>query len=248
MSTLVMKLHKEGVQYEYEIHRAPEGHFAMWRCSTCGSTGGTTAAYRIQDQALAAAKRSINGHHRQIHASPPNCDLTALVYCSRAIEVFDESLLRDLERESAEKNQRLDITGYLHYDASSELFIQFLEGPQFAVEELMEAISVDPRHRILSLLWVASAERDAALIQAREGASATNGGDLSETSLESSERLFPDWRMKYVGRPDFRALNLEETLNTILIAVRVPSPCGEQVCRAVADLCAQLSGRTSPKS
>lgn len=242
-----MKLRKEGVQYEYEIHRAPEGHFAMWRCSTCGSTGGTTAAYRIQDQALAAAKRSINGHHRQIHASPPNCDLTALVYCSRAIEVFDESLLRDLERESAEKNQRLDITGYLHYDASSELFFQFLEGPQFAVEEVMESISNDPRHRILSLLWLTSGERDAVLTQGREAAAA-NGGDLSETSPEPSERLFPDWRMKCVGRPDFRALNLEETLNTILIAVRVPSPCGEQVCRAVVDLCAQLSGRTSPKS
>lgn len=243
MSNQIYKLYKDGTEYEYEIHRAPQGCFAMWRCIECRSAGGSTAVYDSRDHALQAVRRLIAGHHRQEHSLLVDQDLTALLYCSRAVEVFDESMLRKLERESEQKNKRLEITGYLHYDASSELFFQFLEGPRFALDELMESITFDPRHRILSSFRFTPAEREAALTIAREDGSLISKRDLSLKLFESSDRLFPHWRMKWIPRADFRALSLEETLNTVLLAVRDPYPPGQAFYRAVVELCFQLSSR-----
>lgn len=199
--------------------------------------------FELREEALPAAQHAISGHHRQCHSSQPDRDLVALVYCSRATVVFDEQLLRDLETQSSERNQRLDVTGYLHYDAASESFFQFLEGPRRAVEELMDEIASDPRHQVLSLHWITASERYAAIGRVSEFAAQLEVDDRSEPAIHDLTRLFSDWRMKCVSRQDLRPLNLEQTLNIVLIAMRWPAAGGEGVCRPVAELCKELSKR-----
>lgn len=246
MGVQLQKFWKDEAAYEFQTYNKDDGYLIMWRCRTCGSAGGTTRVFNSKTAVLAAAQRLISGHHRASHSPQAERDLAALVYCSRAVGIFDQQKLQELERTSAEKNGRLEITGYLHHDAASESFFQFLEGPRWAVEELMGSIQSDPRHQVLSLHWIAATERHSALDSAGESAALSGGAKEVTLPLDVPTRLFPEWRMKCVGRQDFRSLNLEQTLNVILISMRAPAAGGDQVCRSIVELCTQLSLRISP--
>lgn len=52
--------------------------------------------------------------------------------------------------EARERNRRLDLTGYLHYEDGS--FYQWLEGPPGPLAEVATLIERDPRHRDLRYL------------------------------------------------------------------------------------------------
>lgn len=91
-----------------------------------------------------------------------------LAYSSAAtVPLSDEDLQRLVEI-SRENNARADVTGILLFYEDS--FLQLLEGPLVAVNELYDRIGEDPRHRCLRLLC---------------------------RSLVS-ERMFPDWSMGFV--------------------------------------------------
>lgn len=241
----INRFRKDDAEYSFETHRVPKGYTITWTCCTCGTNGGLSRIFELQEDALPMVQHAINGHHRQRHAPPADRELVALVYCSRATIVFDEQTLRDLETKSSDKNQRLDVTGYLHYDAASESFFQFLEGPRSAVEELMAEIDSDSRHQILSLHWITALERCAAIGRASELAMQKDAVDTPEPEIHDLTRLFPDWSMRCVSRQDFRSLNLEQTLNVILVAIRAPDARGERVYQSVSELCNELSKRVS---
>ncbi len=85
--------------------------------------------------------------------------LFRLAYTStyRAGRVDSElSALRAILSVSRKNNEAADVTGYLIFDGDS--FIQVLEGPRAALEATMARISVDDRHRDVSVLGTQPAE------------------------------------------------------------------------------------------
>lgn len=96
-----------------------------------------------------------------------NLSMRALVYRSQQKHRFSQRELNELVAHAAAKNQRLGVTGYLCYRQG--LFLQYLEGPAEALEDLMHVISQDPRHEVEMTVWI-----DEAL----------------------DDRRFPDWSMR----------------------------------------------------
>ena len=66
-----------------------------------------------------------------------------VIYISRPTH-FDHLVVDDILTKSRAKNPAAGITGNLIYHA--DLFLQLLEGPQSAVNELYEKILADNRH------------------------------------------------------------------------------------------------------
>lgn len=78
-----------------------------------------------------------------------------LLYRSLASHLGQAEIL-DILRKSQAKNQRQKISGILLYRHGE--FLQFIEGPASAVNELFETISKDPRHHDLVLIDKRDAE------------------------------------------------------------------------------------------
>lgn len=93
-------------------------------------------------------------------------DLIHIVYVSFSDKKLSESELDDLLG-IRKRNKEQKITGLLLY--KDESFIQLIEGPKKAIQDLFERIKVDPRHSNIVLL-------------------------LEEKILK---RAFPDWSMGY---------------------------------------------------
>jgi len=71
-------------------------------------------------------------------------NVTQLLYCSRKTRALDELQLRQMVEQAARHNGAAGISGTLL--AGGGLFLQLLEGPQRAVDELWERIQADRRH------------------------------------------------------------------------------------------------------
>lgn len=85
--------------------------------------------------------------------------MLSVVYVSSATAPFSEAELVELLAHSREKNRRLDVTGMLLYHDGN--FIQVLEGPAGAVQQLYDTIGADPRHRgVIRLLTRNIEERE----------------------------------------------------------------------------------------
>jgi hypothetical protein len=84
-----------------------------------------------------------------------------------------DRVLRDILDVARRNNARLNVTGALMFNSSC--FLQVLEGPRGAVENLFRSIQRDVRHRDVTL--------------------------LSFTAV--AERAFGHWSMAFVGAQDF---------------------------------------------
>ncbi|PUA81229.1 BLUF domain-containing protein [Nocardioides currus] len=73
-----------------------------------------------------------------------------LTYISSATTLMAVPDLVDLLEQIRPKNHALGLTGMLVYSGGG--IIQALEGPRRAVDEVFEAIEVDPRHRDVTVL------------------------------------------------------------------------------------------------
>ena len=105
--------------------------------------------------------------------------LVAKTYLSQSkLDWTDEAIDELLER-SKRNNATRKITGAMIY--ANGYFMQLIEGPQIAVDELYSAIEADPRHEVLSLLH----------------------------NQEIKDRHFSDWAMEYRDSDDLgeRALD-----------------------------------------
>lgn len=71
--------------------------------------------------------------------------LMRLIYRSDATQPVDRKMLRDIESTSQQYNQAHEITGLLV--ATDHQFLQVLEGPREALNQLYLRIVQDPRHR-----------------------------------------------------------------------------------------------------
>ena len=98
--------------------------------------------------------------------------LVAKTYLSQSkLDWTDEAIDELLER-SKRNNATRKITGAMIY--ANGYFMQLIEGPQIAVDELYSAIEADPRHEVLSLLH----------------------------KQEIKDRHFSDWAMEYRDSDD----------------------------------------------
>lgn len=73
--------------------------------------------------------------------------MKSILYASNSTVEFLPTQLEALETEAYESNLILGISGYLYFEDST--FIQYIEGPDRALDELFARISADQRHRII---------------------------------------------------------------------------------------------------
>jgi len=112
--------------------------------------------------------------------------LKRIKYISRFARPLDREDIEEIGRQSAANNERHGITGVLL--SGGGIFLQILEGPPEAVDEVFHSITADDRHQDVLLL-------------------------TSQDDVET--RLFPDWAMKRVIL-DTDATSHMESLTTML--------------------------------
>ena len=97
--------------------------------------------------------------------------VTSLIYVSRKTLPAPKNAeaINDILLVSRERNKLLQVTGALF--SASNTFAQFIEGPKLAIDQLMESISRDARHRDVKVVSV----------------------------KDDVPRKFPDWTMAYSG-------------------------------------------------
>lgn len=84
-------------------------------------------------------------------------DVESRVYLSRAALPFDVVTLQQLADRSSVANVRADVTGFLTYRDGS--FVQYLEGPTTALDNLLVKIVADRRHEVVRLEPMGSGPR-----------------------------------------------------------------------------------------
>lgn len=78
-------------------------------------------------------------------------DLYEVIYLSTRSEgLTDQVIVDEIVLPSGIKNRHLDITGCLWF--SDERFLQILEGPREAVEQVYDAIMADDRHHAIATI------------------------------------------------------------------------------------------------
>lgn len=86
-----------------------------------------------------------------VASSPTRTEsLQSLVYSSVAVHPFSDAELDALLLQARSRNDALGVTGMLSYRNGS--FVQFLEGSEAHLAELMSDIEADPRHRDIRIL------------------------------------------------------------------------------------------------
>ena len=113
--------------------------------------------------------------------------MRGVVYVSEALVYFDNMALESLAAQAAALNFDRGITGYLYFE--KDRFVQYIEGDDDTIEELMEVISRDKRHRVLHT--------------------------VVEHDLE--ERRFPSWHMRQLHRKELLDVKLEHLLTDYLV-------------------------------
>jgi hypothetical protein len=82
--------------------------------------------------------------------SPDPTTLMQTIYVSSATKLFDEAALLELLRKARGRNALVGVTGMLLYRDGN--FMQVLEGPASALDEVLARIERDPRHHGLLVL------------------------------------------------------------------------------------------------
>lgn len=137
----------------------------------------------------------------------------ALVYSSRALTSFNEDALNDLAVAAAAKNARLDVTGMLYFNAGSQAFFQYLEGPLDPLDDLMARIRVDERHHVEHELRLPP----------------------------GSDRLFPGWHMRRLIERDLSAIRLEDVALQVMSSLAVRAFDESVAVERIRSICLQLS-------
>lgn len=73
-----------------------------------------------------------------------------LLYRSTATPGLTEAGMRKILATARERNQKLGLTGCLHYEDG--LFFQWLEGPSGSLQQVLDAIRADGRHDHVDIL------------------------------------------------------------------------------------------------
>ncbi len=105
-----------------------------------------------------------------------------ILYRSVASDDFRSDDLFKVIEVSARNNPERDVTGFLLYKAGR--FLQFIEGPQENLGQLLSQLAKDPRHRDVEVL----------------------------VDTPASRRCFPRWRMQRIGSDDQAIAGLTDAM------------------------------------
>lgn len=83
--------------------------------------------------------------------------MIAIACYSKATVPFDQSMLNALHDAEVKSNRQLGLTGYLSWKNGH--FFQYLEGPENAVDEILQEIKKDSRHAVLTTLQLGSIDK-----------------------------------------------------------------------------------------
>ena len=83
-------------------------------------------------------------------------NLVQIIYASRTCRSLDQGEIIDILRKSQAKNQKNKISGLLLY--CNGQFLQLIEGPEKAVNELFDTISNDSRHNGIEIIHKTNVE------------------------------------------------------------------------------------------
>ena len=108
--------------------------------------------------------------------------MKTVLYISEALHTFTAQELKELSFSSTLKNKSKEISGYLYY--KDKHFLQYVEGDEQYINELINTIKTDPRHRFIMA--------------------------IEENSLD--DRRFPDWGMKSIAEVMFNNSVVETTI------------------------------------
>lgn len=108
--------------------------------------------------------------------------MKTVLYISEALHTFTAQELKELSFSSTLKNKSKGISGYLYY--KDKHFLQYVEGDEQYINELINTIKTDPRHRFIMA--------------------------IEENSLD--DRRFPDWGMKSIAEVMFNNSVVETTI------------------------------------
>jgi len=128
-------------------------------------------------------------------------------YMSKFAKSFTTKEIEDLAVQSAKHNKENDITGVLM--ASGDLFFQIIEGPDDKIDQLVERIVNDTRHKEVIILNNLS-------------------GDFS--------RLFPDWSMRQIILTEEVSIEnnaLKAIMETLFIQQRLTENLTQMLERSV---------------
>ncbi|MDP3280367.1 MAG: BLUF domain-containing protein [Nitrosomonas sp.] len=118
---------------------------------------------------MSKAIRNLRDFQPDTSLTDTSLGLKRLVYVSKLSLPLNQKEILEIGRKASLNNQKIDVTGILI--GVGDYFFQILEGEEATINQLVEKISRDPRHRDVTIL---SAETDC------------------------EERLFSDWNMKAV--------------------------------------------------
>lgn len=82
--------------------------------------------------------------------------MISLAYASESVTEFNREMLVELHSVAEKYNRKHGITGYLSW--KNGRFFQYIEGPENAVNTLMENVHKDPRHKVLHVLQLGPIE------------------------------------------------------------------------------------------
>jgi len=111
--------------------------------------------------------------------------MLGVVYAGEARVAMGEAHLRELAAASEHRNARLGVTGHAYFHGGR--WIEYLEGPEPAVEEIIAALAQDARFTLRQLLRCAA-----------------------------PTRRFADWRLDACDYTDLMDLRLEHVLEAML--------------------------------
>ena len=120
--------------------------------------------------------------------------IAAFVYLSKASHCFSTEQLDELIQQAAEQNGRFGITGFLHYCADNQRFLQYIEGDSKPLSQLIQNIHADKRHQLIR--------------------------SLNDESVPVHR--FRDWKMKRINTAKMRFVGLERILTDVM-QLEVPS-------------------------
>ena len=108
--------------------------------------------------------------------------LIGIIYCSKATTNFDEKDLIKLAYNASVVNKNLGVTGFLYFHYG--YFIQYIEGDISVVQNLLDRIEKDKRHKVLYKL----------------------------KSDPIAQRKFLFWHMKYITNKVLSVIHIEDMI------------------------------------
>ncbi len=129
---------------------------------------------------MSKAIRNLSGYRAENGLPQALTGMKRLTYISKVNAVLSEEEILEIGRQSSINNRKIDVTGVLI--SAGNYFFQILEGDQAIVDQLLDKISSDSRHRDITVL-------------------------AAEYGCE--ERLFSDWDMKTVAISESTDLMLQ---------------------------------------